>query len=188
MASEHAFFAHRLGHRDVDCENGSKLGDLAINLGADDEISLVGKCRQRRLAKQEDTWRSGCDISSLAQIRQTIPPPDHIPNPPPPPSHTHSTSCSSSASLLRGQRTNSQASLACQEPWHSLSGTRLTHRAHIQVAATLHPQNSTSSLQELIDSFCKPLTRPDIEDTGPNNPRSSCESQPFSDVALKAVD
>ncbi len=187
MASEHTFFAHRLGYRDVECEKGATMRDDEIEQDGKDEMSPFENRRRCRLAEHNGAWRSGCDISISAQVRPTIPPLDENANPPPSPSLTNSTSCSPSASLLRGQRTDSQASLACQQPWDPLSSIRQNHPAPVEGAASSFPQYSTSSFRELIDSFIEQLARLGVQDAGASRPRPSREYQSISDFAMKAV-
>ena len=188
MASERAFFAHRLGYRDVGCEKANRLRDPEIDQDGEDEIFPSENRRQYRLTKHNDVRRRGCDITSSARVQPTIPPLNQNSHPASSSSHTPSTSCSSSASLLRAHKADTQASLADQQPWDPLTSTGPTHPAPIEAAATILSQYSTSSPQKLIDSFNKHLGNLNLEDTEASRLRASCRCQSIFDVTMKADD
>lgn len=111
MASHQVFFAHRLGHRDVDCEKGHGCGSLARKVaGRDCDVrsATAGKCCTDPEGKH--TWQRPCHVVSFPHARSMSPPLDQFREPP-----TLTTHVAPGSLLPRTvpNRTRHQAGPAC---------------------------------------------------------------------------
>jgi hypothetical protein len=118
MASNYAFFAHRLGYRDVDCEKGCGCGSSGREgVAKDDDVLSETERRWCTDSERKHTWRRRCDVVSFPRIRSTTPPPNQFREPQASTSHTLSSPPLLSVPLRRAhQKAGRASSTPCSPP------------------------------------------------------------------------
>lgn len=170
MATEYAFFAQRLGYRDVDCKENYALKSCGVEdlAGA---VPPKEKRRRRSIARREHTRCSGHDNLDSSQTHLSAPTADQARQIPSIPSHIHSNSCSASASLLQCQRASSQALLQSQQASGTLSSAKPNRPTPCPAAATNLAHNVTVISLDVAGTSCEELGSPEASGTRRGSPR-----------------
>jgi hypothetical protein len=147
MASNHAFFAHWLGQRDVDCEKGYACGSSGRKRVAkdDDILSETGR-RWCTDSGSKHTWRRRHDDVSSPRIRSTTLPPNPFREPPTTTSPIPSSSPSSFAPVFQARQKAGRASFTpCSPPRGAVCSLHIPR----QELKAGHPHRGTSYSQEV---------------------------------------